>query len=1539
MVPRSRLTFRLFVSSTFNDLKAERDALQTHVYPRLRELCRARGARFLAVDLRWGVSQEAGRAQNTMQICLNEIERCQQTTLKPNFLVLLGDRYGWRPLPPEIPADEFELIQGQVGDEPDQELLVRWYRRDENAVPPVYILQPRDSEYAVDEHWSQVENRLTVLLRWAVARLDLNQEQRLKYEASATHQEIARGALAIPDAPEHVLCFFREIAGLPEDRSAQAYTDFKDDQPDLDARQCLKTLKNTLREKLGDHVYEYEARWLASGKPSLEHIERLCQDAYASLSGIVLAELDRQDQSVLNAELAAHASFAQERRTFFTGQVSTLAQIESYLAAPARHPLVIYGEGGSGKSSILAQAVSQAETSYPEAVLAYRFIGASEESVSGTALLQGLCKQFAQAYQDDKTPVPEVYKLLLPDFHLRLSQVSSTKPLLIFLDALDQLRMDDDARNLAWLPSALPEGVHIVVSTLPGDLLELLRNKLPQENLIDVPPLSLTDGEDLLDSWLADVKRTLQPDQREDILSRFRARGLPLYLRLAFEEARRWKSYSGLPAGMDEIPGLSPDVDGILRDLFHRLGQESQHGTVLVGRSLGYLAAAKNGLTEDELLDILSADPEVMTDFRRRSPRSPSVDHLPAVVWSRLYFDLKAFLSESSADGTTTLGFFHRQFREAVIGQYLRQSDAQLYHRRLASYFGARTLTPQGEQGPPDLRKLSELPVQQMEGQLWLDLADTLSDCAFMQAKTSAKGIQPLLEDYWQALKLLPPPTELGETYGRSGLELIYGCLRFVAHILGTDPAQLPGQLIARLREDDHPLVRRLLEGAVHQKTFPWLHPQKHNFRRPGGPLLRTLTGHTDKVNAIAITPDGQLGISASADGILKIWDLEKEVERHVLQVDQGQISSLVMMPDGVTILAGDTKGCLHEWNLISGALVRTIPSEQGWWIRGLAITPDGRLALTSAGESAMAVWDLEQGKVVKIYSALGTNATNIAITPDGRRAIAGGVYDYISVIDLENQRLVKELIQGRDSWVSAIAISADGSLALSGDWEGRIKAWDTEQLEPRGELLGHGFWKIRAVAISRDGTKAVSAGEDGYMNVWDISSVRPWERSLIFKYIELSNHRVTAIALTPDGNRAITSGEDHTLKVWDLSSESSPRLSPPAREQYGYDKRPELTLPFRLQTADLLSRSMFDVRETRYQVDKNGDEMEDLYGYSIPSHHRITWHADPPWEVDLEQGSYIQAVLSVSGDRAVFIANDGKNLKVWDLHPAPSLRQDLSLDAKDLAWLGLSADLRRAALHWKAGRLDLWDLETGSELLTLSDLLTGPPAISPNGRWVVAALPDLSLCLWDMFTGQKRLRLEGHRAGILSWLWAENSQRLITISQDRTLKIWEIPDPDVASSWLESRAASELLSMKGPKGVEWSVYENRIAFYLLPSGDLRLWDLSRAFSPKASGKRVRPVKLHRGQTPAVTDGHFALLQNGRMFRLREADSIILEELIDLSEGDYDSRPQACFTGDLPFADQGLEIQPGVTSEIIVRARDEAGNYTWILKGVANSDI
>ena len=92
---------RVFVSSTFRDMHAEREELVKRVFPQLRKLCEQRGVVWGEVDLRWGVTDEQKAEGKVLPICLAEIQRC-----RPYFIGLLGERYGW--VPDEIPEELIE---------------------------------------------------------------------------------------------------------------------------------------------------------------------------------------------------------------------------------------------------------------------------------------------------------------------------------------------------------------------------------------------------------------------------------------------------------------------------------------------------------------------------------------------------------------------------------------------------------------------------------------------------------------------------------------------------------------------------------------------------------------------------------------------------------------------------------------------------------------------------------------------------------------------------------------------------------------------------------------------------------------------------------------------------------------------------------------------------------------------------------------------------------------------------------------------------------------------------------------------------------------------------------------------------------------------------------------------------------------------------------------------------------------------------------------------------------------------------------------
>lgn len=765
--------FRLFISSTFNDLKAERNTLQERVWPQLRELCARRGARFQAVDLRWGVSQEASLDQLTMEICLDEIARCRRVSPRPNFLVLLGDRYGSRFLPVRIPAAEFERLCEHLAKE-DIRRLEEWYWRDDNAVPAEYRLQPRtlpddtgdvkepeEAREAERKAWERTERELRSLLLVGLQHLPPGSYDPAPYLASATEQEILAGVLNVADAAGHVHCFFRTIEGLPGDaRAAEFLALDAEGRPDAEARSRLDDLKRRLRVHLpGGNIHEYRARWTGDGSGiTTDHLALLCEDVYAALAGIIEAELARQEaQRAVDQEEQGHAEFGAERRRHFQGREQIRQSIAAYLAGGDRHPLLIYGAAGVGKSALMAQASAEALARHEGAEVLVRFIGATPESADARTLLQGLCQQVSHRYGADASTIPTDYEGLVQEFPNRLGLATTQMPLVLFLDALDQLGETSTGggqrtaatpamATLNWLPIDLPEHVHLV-ATILSDLSDAeeglvpFGHRLPAENLLVLEGLSREDGGEVLDRWLAEAQppRRFKPAQREALLNAFARHGLPLYLRLAFEEARRWTSYTPEAKTL-----LDPEIPGIIRQLFTRLSDPANHGPLLVGHGLGYLAAGRNGLSEDEVVDVLSEDTSVMADLlQRASKASPAVTRLPVVLWSRLYFDLEPYLTERATDGARTLAFYHQQLAQAVAEAYLTGAAGIERHRGLARYFA---WPEDGEEvdsteAAPNLRTLAELPYQQTLGELWDDLFATLTNFRFLEQKTIHLGV------------------------------------------------------------------------------------------------------------------------------------------------------------------------------------------------------------------------------------------------------------------------------------------------------------------------------------------------------------------------------------------------------------------------------------------------------------------------------------------------------------------------------------------------------------------------------------------------------------------------------------------------------------------------------------------------------------------------------------------------------------------------------------------------------------------------------
>lgn len=1347
-------TFRLFVSSTFSDLKSERSALQQAVFPLLRQLCLRLGCRFQDVDLRWGISEEAGLDQATMRVCLREVARCQETTPRPNFIILLGDRYGWCPLPPEIPATEYDVIARALP-AAGRVLLDRWYARDDNSVPAVHRLLPRerDTPFEDDETWSrEVERPLHDMLD--VATIGWSDDSRIRYVTSATEQEIQAGAMRVPDAGEHVFCFVREMRELPEEARAAGFLD-----PDPAAHTKALALRAALMERLGPNVERYEARWLGrSPTPvplatctraleraatlvrervlgrrdagddvwrglaaearapigaaeddgpdtspiSLDHLPALCVDVFLRLARIIVRETAEQDAvDERQREALAHQEFGERRAAVFAGRDTELGLIEAYVREGHPEPLCLVGEPGSGKTALLAHAATLVPEWLAGARTFVRFIGATPESTDGRTLLRSLWQAL------ETTEPPGTFPELARGVPRLLEGVSPDRPWVIILDALDMVSPADRADRLAWLPRSVPPAVRLIISTTPGERADALRRRLPENRHIVLGALTEPEARWLLEAWLARVGRTLEPAQFEKIIEGFAHSPWPLYLKLAFEAAREW------PSGVAPPP-CGRSAEAMIAELFARLAIDANHGPMMVERSLAYLAAARHGLTEDELLDLLSRDAEVMASFRVRSPRSPRVARLPVVVWSRLYHDLQAYLAEQSADGTSVLTFYHQQVRRVAADRFLAPSAA-VRHDHLARYFEEeKRLAVLARDGAAafNLRKLSEQAYQETLGARWPSLAETLGNLDWLQAKVESGLGYDATADFSRGISALPPSPRAGpdpveetrtvlDAFGRAFGQEFHTFQRWPR----TAAQQMHNNLVAHAMAPDDPVATRLqaFAAAPYPRNAPWL--RRLNVG-PGAAvprsLVRMISAHESAVTALAVSPDGAWLASGGGDGVVRVWDCVDGSEAASFVASSAGVVGLAWVggPAQLRLATGGGDGRLAFWDWEAERAEGSIVLRDAR-LRCLLGLPDGRI-VTGGDDFAVSLWDGAEPR------SLHRHRDRVLCLATDRRGtfVASGSADRtVRLAGLGNGGAVA-VLRGSERDVRSLAVDPDGGWLASGDETGAIRLWDVPTQTPRRTFAAHRHWVTCLAAVS-ERAMLLSGSTDRTIGVWDLETG--------LRRATLRGHRrgVTCLAAAPDQRWFATGGEDGAVCFWQMPDTRMTRSA--GAEEHEAAVTALASLP-----AGGAIASASEDRTIRLW-NAAGSSATALHGHVGPVTALATaagrlvsagedrtvriWHLDESGRVDILGGA-----SPVQGDRP------GHQRRVTCLVPLPGGSEVASAGDDGVVWI--------------------WDVRGARHLRRLDPVRGSLSAMAAGDRWIVAGGTPRELTVWDRGTG-----------------------------------------------------------------------------------------------------------------------------------------------------------------------------------------------------------
>ncbi|KIJ59299.1 hypothetical protein HYDPIDRAFT_118630 [Hydnomerulius pinastri MD-312] len=259
------------------------------------------------------------------------------------------------------------------------------------------------------------------------------------------------------------------------------------------------------------------------------------------------------------------------------------------------------------------------------------------------------------------------------------------------------------------------------------------------------------------------------------------------------------------------------------------------------------------------------------------------------------------------------------------------------------------------------------------------------------------------------------------------------------------------------------------------------------------GEVEKKVTGHTDRVNSIAITPDGSLFASGSTDGTLRFWDGstgEPEEPPTAIGFKGGEVWGISFSPDGLRVAATGGR-YVRIWDTHTreptGAPLE-VPSG-GFYTT--AFSPDGSRIAADAGRGAVRVWDSVSGEVV--FESLKGHSLTVkcaAFTPDGEQLVTCATDNAICRWDMESGELIGTPLEGHTGVVYDVVPSPNGKILASSGADKTVRFWDLKTGDSKPTFLQHAD-TVRAAAFSSDGRLLAVACDDTKVYIWDMEAVQ----------------------------------------------------------------------------------------------------------------------------------------------------------------------------------------------------------------------------------------------------------------------------------------------------------------------------------------------------------------------------------------------------------------------------------------------------------------